>query len=145
MEQIYLDLLLNQTPRELVLNLSPTTGSTTGYTHSEEFRKARSGINNPMYGREFSPVFIKQQIRDKTGSNNPQYGVIKSPETIAKLTKLVSVYTANTNAYLGTYSTVATAQEFPVAKDTLQRRLKDGKAHKGFLFKRINILDQHAS
>lgn len=96
-----------------------------------------------MYG--LSPAFIQQQTRDKSGVNNPQYGVIKSPDTIAKLTKLVHVYTADTNAYLGAYSTVDTAREFHACKDTLQLRLKDGKAHKGFVFTRISSINRHAS
>jgi hypothetical protein len=45
-----------------------------------------------MTARKFSPEFIEMQKRNKIGVNNPQFGVIKSSDTIEKLTKLVYVY-----------------------------------------------------
>jgi hypothetical protein len=46
------------------------------------------------------------QKRNKIGVNNPQFGVIKSSDTIAKLTKLVYVYNSVDMSYIGSYSTV---------------------------------------
>lgn len=53
-EQIYLDQLFNRYPL-LVLNNSPTAGSTLGFKHKPQFSINRSGKLNPMSGRVFSP------------------------------------------------------------------------------------------
>lgn len=89
-----------------------------------------------MYNRPKSPEFLAQQTSDKSGANNPQYGVIKSPETVAKLTKLVSVYKASDNSLVGTYSTVACKEKFNIGYDTLINRIKTGKPHKGYFYVR---------
>lgn len=104
-EQYYLDIVFTL-PKTSYLNLRPTAGSTQGFEHTEEFKKNRTGNKNPMHGRDYSPEFLEQQTRDKSGSNNPQYGVVKSAKTIAKLTKLVYVYNAETKELIGSYPTV---------------------------------------
>lgn len=123
----------------LIMNLSPTSGTTTGYSHGEAFKLARTGPLNPMYGRELSPEFIAQQTRDKTGANNPQYGVVKSEETVRKLTKYVYVYDANTLEFIGKYGTVECLNTFRIGKDTLPKLLASGKAHKNMLFRRTQL------
>lgn len=135
-EQTYLDTLFATFPAHLVLNLVRVAGTTTGYTHTQEWRNARMGAGNPMSNRQYSPEFIAEQQKDKNGANNPQFGVVKTPETVAKLTKLVSVYNATTGDYLSRQSTVETAKKYPIGKMTLQARIADGKAHKGYFFKR---------
>jgi hypothetical protein len=93
-----------------------------------------------MHGRSFSPEFLATQTQDKTGVNNPQYGVVKSLETIAKLTKLVYVYDANTSELLGTYSTVNCAKQFNMGKNTLTKYLASGKPFKGLIFRRTKMI-----
>jgi hypothetical protein len=56
--------------------------------------------------------FIEMQKRNKFGVNNPQFGNVKSPATIAKLTKLVYVYNFVDLSYIGSYSTVQCSKEF---------------------------------
>lgn len=91
-EQYYLDLLFKNYTSNLILNRAPKAGSTLVFKHSEEFINNRRGKLNPMCNKIKLPEFVLMQKRDKFGMNNPQFGVIKSPETIAKLTKLVNVY-----------------------------------------------------
>jgi group I intron endonuclease len=134
-EQFYLDIVFI-THNNIKLNLAPTAGNTLGFKHAPEFGLSRLGKGNPMYGREFSPEFLAMQTRDKTGANNPQYGVIKTSETVAKLTKLVYVYNAVDNTFLGEFSTVNCAKEFKIGKDTLQKYLKTGLPFKGLIYTR---------
>jgi hypothetical protein len=71
-EQLYLDLLFSKLSSSctvrakeglqtikgkssLVLNNSPSAGSTLGFKHKPEFGFNRSGLLNPMTGRNFSP------------------------------------------------------------------------------------------
>jgi hypothetical protein len=153
-EQLYLDLLFSKlysssTVRakggfntikgesSLVLNNSPTAGSTLGFKHKPEFGLNRSGLLNPMTGRKFSPEFIEMQKRNKIGVNNPQFGVIKSPDTIANLTKLVYVYNSVDLSYIGSYSTVQCSKEFNMGKDTLSKYLLNGFPFKGKIFSRV--------
>lgn len=86
-----------------------------------------------MYGRELSPEFLAQQIRDKWGSNNHQFGVIKSKETITKLTKLVYVYQADTKNLIGKYSTIECKKEFKIGYNTIKKYIENKKAYKGIL------------
>lgn len=79
------------------------------------------------------------QTKDKSGINNPQYGVIKSPETIAKLSKFVYVYKIETNEYLGQFQTVQCSKHFKMGKDTLQKYLNSGKPFKRLLFVRKKL------
>jgi len=44
-----------------------------------------------MFGISKSKEFIEMQLRDKKCSNNPLFGQIKSPSTLAKITKIVYV------------------------------------------------------
>jgi len=46
-EQFYLDQLFEVFPL-LILNKSPTAGTTLGFKHSSDFSKKRSGKLNPM-------------------------------------------------------------------------------------------------
>lgn len=137
-EQIYLNIIFIQ-DKSLVLNLAITAGSTLGFKHSKEFRDNRSGSKNPMHNREKSPEFLAQQTRDKSGVNNPQYGIIKSEATIAKLTKLVYVYKADTKEYVGAYKTVECKKVFQMGYDTLKKCIENGKPYKGLLFLRKQI------
>lgn len=132
-EQCYLDIVFSL-PKIIRLNLSPTARSTLGFEHKEEFKQNRIGNKNPMFGREPSKEFLYQQSRDKFGSNNPQYGVVKSQETINKLTKLVYVYDANTKKFIGRYPTVRCKKEFNIGYDTLKKYIQNGKVYKGMLF-----------
>jgi len=89
-----------------------------------------------MYNRAKSPQFVEMQTRDKSGSNNPQYGVIKSPETIAKLRKLVTVCRESDGALVGHYPTVQCKELFNIGYDTMIKCIKTGCAHKGHTFAR---------
>lgn len=136
-EQNYLDMLFKNFT--LVLNYSPTAGSTLGLKHRPEFGLSRSGNLNPMYGKPLSPEFIAMQIRDKRGKFNPQYGVSKSIETLAKLKKLVYVYNDKDMSFIGSYSTVECSKSFKMGKDTLTKYIKLNKPYKGKLFSRIKL------
>jgi hypothetical protein len=134
-EQLYLDLLFSNFYPSL--NNSPSAGSTLGFKHKPEFGLNRSGLLNPMTARKFSPEFIEMQKRNKIGVNNPQFGVIKSSDTIAKLTKLVYVYNYVDMSYIGSYSTVQCSKEFNMGKDTLSKYLLNGNPFKGKIFSRV--------
>jgi len=59
-----------------------------------------------MTARIIFSLFYWNAEANKIGVNNPQFGVIKSSDTIAKLTKLVYVYNSVDVSYIGSYSTV---------------------------------------
>ena len=144
-EQYFLDLLFSNIPAQLVLNLSPTAGTTTNYRHTDAFKKARTGALHPLYGRPKSPEFIAIQTIDKRGKNNPQWGVVKTAETRAKLTKLVYVYDCFSGALLGQYSTVDCKTTYHMGYDTLMRCIKTGETYNGKIFTRIKRdLRKHA-
>jgi group I intron endonuclease len=132
-EQFYLNILFSNYKNQLI-NLSPYAGSTKGYKHKPEFIIKRSGVLNPMFGKDKSPEFIKMQLRDKSGVNNPQYGVIKTPETVAKLTKLVYVYNYLDMSFIGQFSTVNCSKQFKMGKDTLTKYIFNGLPFKGKIF-----------
>jgi hypothetical protein len=92
-----------------------------------------------MFGKEKSPEFIKMQLRDKSGVNNPQYRVIKTPETIAKLTKLVYVYNYLDMSFIGQFSTVDCSKQFKIGKDTLTKYIINGLPFKGKIFSRKKL------
>jgi hypothetical protein len=92
-----------------------------------------------MYGRSYSPEFINIQIRDKTGVNNPQFGIKKTKQTLAKITKLVYVYSFGDMSFIGSYSTVQCSKEFKMGKDTLKKYLKNGQPFKGKIFSRVKL------
>jgi len=137
-EQYYLDIIFNS-DYYLKLNLSPSAGTTLGFSHSEKFKLNRTGKLNPMYGREFSSEFLKYQIKDKSGINNPMYGIKKSAETITKLQKLIYVYEYETKNFIGIYPTVICSKEFKMGKDTLTKYLNSGLPFKNKLFSRIKL------
>jgi len=139
-EQHYIDLLFQQNSL-LILNNSPTAGSTLGFKHKPEFRLNRSGKLNPMFGKIFSPEFIAMQKRNKVGKNNPQFGIIKSPTTIAKLTKLIYVYNFLDKSFLGSYSTVQCTKIFKMGKNTLAKYMSNGLPFKGKIFSRVKLHD----
>ena len=157
-EQYYLDILFSGAPLAsrlneglrlakgdesyLILNNSPTAGSTLGYKQSAEFKLNRSGKFNPMYGKNFSAEFLEMQgrsHRDKSGNKNPQFGKKKSVETIVKLTKLVYVYDSLTKNLIGSYSTVQCSKEFKMGKNTLTKYLKNGLPYKNKIFSRKKL------
>lgn len=110
-----------------------------GKSHSPEtiakLSNLKKGEKNPMFGKPKSDAFLAQQTKDKTGANNPQYGVKKTEETLAKLRKLVYVYCVADNYKLeGVYSTVECFRKFNMGYNTLNKRLSDGKIHKGYFF-----------
>jgi len=136
-EQYYIDLVFKVFSADMVVNLSPTAGTTTGFTHSQAFRDNRTGDNNPMHpstGRPFSAEFTAQQGVDRSGAKNPQYGVIKSVDTIAKITKLIHVYDAVSGELLSVLGTVATKKQHKIGYDTLMRHLSSGKPYAGKIF-----------
>lgn len=137
-EQYYLDILFSG-ESVLILNNSPTAGTTLGFKHTTEFKLNRSGKLNPMYEKTFSAEFIRMQTRNKFGVNNPQFGVKKSTETLAKLTKLVYVYDYLTKNLIGTYSTVQCSKEFKMGKDTLTKYLNNGLPYKNKIFSRNKL------
>ena len=79
------------------------------------------------------------QQQDKKGKNNPQYGVIKTPETVAKLTRLVYVYDFKTKNLIGSFYTVQCSKEFKMGKDTLNKYLNSKLPFKGKLFSRVKL------
>nr|YP_010041362.1 GIY-YIG endonuclease [Pisolithus microcarpus]QPA36139.1 GIY-YIG endonuclease [Pisolithus microcarpus] len=141
-EQFFLDLLFNNYPL-LILNNSPTAGTTLGFKHTDEFCLRRSGILNPMYNKQLSDEFKYMQTRDKKGINNPLFGTPKSIMTLAKITKLVYVYNAKDMSYIGTYSTVNCSKMFKMGKDTLSKYLKSGQAYKGKIYSRTKLHDNN--
>lgn len=137
-EQFYLNILFNKY-NLLTLNNSPTAGTTLGYKHKPQFGLNRSGILNPMFGKQFSSEFIKMQQKNKVGVNNPQYGKIKSSTTIQKLIKLVYVYNSEDKSFIGCYSTIQCSKIFKMGKDTLSKYLLNGQPFKGKIFSRIKL------
>ena len=89
-----------------------------------------------MHGKQYSPEFIAMQFKDKFGPNNPQFGVIKSAETVAKLTKPVYVYDAASNTLIGVFKTVDCPKYFKIVKDTIYKHLKNGLPFNGNVFTR---------
>jgi len=138
-EQYFLNLLFKEVPIPLILNRTSLVGSNLGLKHSEEFKKNRKGILNPMFSRPKSPEFLYMQKRDKFGKNNPQFGVKKTQETRAKLIKLVYVYRAHDLTLIGEYSTVNCYKQFHMGSDTLTKYLKNGLPFKGLLFSRVKL------
>ena len=137
-EQNYLDILFSKYP-DLILNLSKVAGSTKGYKHKPEFSLSRKGNLNPMYSLKKSEEFIDMQLRDKKGSNNPLFGRIKSPSTLAKITKIVYVYNCLDMSLIGEYSTVNCSKNFKMGKDTLSKYIKSGLPYKGKIFSREKL------
>lgn len=142
-EQHWLDILYSTVSRSLIFNLSPTAGLTAGYTHTSEFKLARSGEKNPIHSsnnRGFSPEYLAQQKKDRSGKNNPQWGVIKSPETVAKLTKIIFAYDSTTGALLHKGGTYATTKIFSIHHKTLTRVIGTGEAYHGVVYTRVERL-----
>lgn len=135
-EQYYLDILFKEYPKEFILNRATRAGSTLGLKHSKEFINNRKGKLNPMFALPKSQEYLNMQKRDKSGVNNPLFGVIKTQDTIAKITKLVYVYKADTLSLVGVYSTVNCSKQFGMGKDTLTKYIKNGLPYKGLLFRR---------
>jgi hypothetical protein len=92
-----------------------------------------------MFGKIKSQEFINMQLRDKFGFKNPQYGVIKSQDTIAKLTKLVYVYNSSDMSFIGEFSTINCSKEFKLGKDMLSKYIKNGLSFKGKIFSRNKL------
>lgn len=137
-EQYYLNLLFKFYP-SLTLNSSPTAGTTLGFKHTKKFSLNRTGILNPMYGKEFSPEFKFMQKRDKKGINNPLFGTKKSRITLAKIIKLVYVYNVEDMFLVGVYPTVECSRIFKMGKDTLSKYLKSGLPYKGKIYSRTKL------
>lgn len=137
-EQNYLDMLFNKFPN-LTLNISKVAGSTKGYKHKLEFGLSRKGNLNPMFGLSKSKEFLEMQLKDRKGINNPLFGKIKSPSTIAKITKIIYVYNCLDMSLIGEYSTVNCSKEFKMGKDTLTKYIKSGLPYKGKIFSREKL------
>jgi group I intron endonuclease len=137
-EQYYLDMLFNKYP-DLALNLSRVAGSTKGYKHANEFGLRRKGNLNPMFNLSKSKEFIEMQLKDRRGPNNPLFSKIKSPSTLAKITKIVYVYNLLDISLIGEYSTVNCSKEFKMGKDTLTKYIKSGLPYKGKIFSRAKL------
>jgi group I intron endonuclease len=137
-EQYYLDKLFKKFPN-LALNLSKVAGSTKGYKHRPDFSVNRKGNLNPMFSLSKSKEYIEMQFKDKKGSNNPLFGKIKSPSTIAKITKIVYVYDCLDMSLIGEYSTVNCSKKFKMVNDTLTKYIKSGLPYKGKIFSREKL------
>jgi group I intron endonuclease len=137
-EQYYLDMLFNKY-LEFALNLSRVACSTKGYKHTTEFCLNRKGNLNPMFNLRKSKEFLEMQFKDRRGPNNPLFGKIKSPSTLAKITKIVYVYNSLDMSLIGEYSTVNCSKEFKMGKDTLTKYIKNGLPYKGKIFSRKNL------
>jgi group I intron endonuclease len=137
-EQYYLDMLFNKYP-DLSLNLSRVAGSTKGYKHAIEFGLSRKGNLNPMFNLRKSKEFLEMQFKDRRGPKNPLFGKIKSPSTLAKITKIVYVYDCLNMSLIGEYSTVNCSREFKMGKDTLSKYIKSGLPYKGKIFSREKL------
>ena len=85
-----------------------------------------------MYNKEKSKEFIYMQKKDKSGANNPQFGVIKSQETIEKLSKFIYVY--KNGEYLGKFKTVECKKKFNIGYDTLKKYKDSNKSFKEMTF-----------
>jgi hypothetical protein len=131
-------MLFNKYPN-LTLNLSKVAGSTKGYKHKPEFGLSRKGDQNPMFSLSKSKEFIEMQLKNKRGKNNPLYGQIKSPSTLAKITKIVYVYNSKDMSLIGEYSTVNCSKAFKMGKDTLTKYIKNGFPYKGKIFSREKL------
>jgi hypothetical protein len=131
-------MLFNKFPN-LALNLSRVAGSTKGYKHKAEFGLSRKGNLNPMFSLSKSKEFIEMQLKHRKGPNNPLFGKIKSPSTLAKITKIVYVYNCLDMSLIGEYSTVNCSKEFKMGKDTLTKYIKNGLPYKGKIFSRKKL------
>jgi group I intron endonuclease len=123
----------------LILNLSKVAGSTKGYKHKLEFGLNRKGHLNPMYGLNKSKEFLEMQNKNKKGKNNPLFGKIKSPSTLAKITKIVYVYNCLDMSLIGEFSTVNCSRKFKMGKDTLTKYIKNGLPYKSKIFSRKRL------
>jgi len=137
-EQYYLDIIFKY-DKNMIMNNSPTAGTTLGFIYKPSFGLNRSGSLNPMSGQTFSPEFIAMQKQNKIGINNPNYGKKKSAITLSKITKLVYVYNTKDLSHLGTYSTVDCSKNFKMGKDTLKKYILSGKPYKDKLFTRTKL------
>lgn len=137
-EQYYLNMLFKVYSLKAI-NLAKIAGSTKGYIHKPSFGLNRLSTLNPMYGRAKSKEFLEMQNRDKSGSNNPLFGKIKSPSTIAKITKLVYIYNSSDMSYIGEYPTVKCSKIYNMGKDTLTKYIKNGLPYKGKIFSHIKL------
>ena len=151
-EQHYLDIIFKY-DKEIIMNNSPTAGTTLGFKHKPEFGLSRSGSLNPMSGKIFSSEFLDMQKKNKMGINNPNYPLLlpkecesfgqkgkkKSVLTLSKITKLVYVYNSKDLSHLGTYSTIECSKAFKMGKDTLQKYILSGKSYKDKLFTRTKL------
>lgn len=133
-EQYYLDKIFKFYPDKMI-NLNKQANTTLGTKHSKKFSENRIGILNPIYFKEKSIEFVKIQYRDKKGKNNPQYQVIKSPETIDKLSKYIYVYSSENNEFIGRFKTVQCSLHFKIGKDTLKKYLNTGRRRSSILLK----------
>jgi len=137
-EQHYLDIIF-KSDKNIIMNNSPTAGTTLGFKHKPEFGLSRSGSLNPMSSKNFSSEFLTMQKKNKVGNNNPNYGKKKSVLTLSKITKFVYVYNSKDLSHLGTYSTVECSKAFKMGKDTLKKYILSGKAYKDKLFTRTKL------
>jgi len=67
-----------------------------------------------MFGLSKSKQFIEMQLKDRRDLNNLLFDKIKSPSTLAKITKFVFVYNCLNMSLIGEYSTV---KLFPALKN----------------------------
>lgn len=136
-EQYYLNILFNNYC-DLSLNLLKLAYSSKGssYKLKPEVGLMKSGILNPMFGKEKSKEFYNMQTRNKEGINNPNFGKIKSSKTLAKLIKMVYVYNSSDMKLIGEFSTVNCSKHFNMGKDTLTKYIENGKQFKGKIFLR---------
>jgi group I intron endonuclease len=70
-------------------NINPIAGSRLGSSHSEDSKakisEAKSGENNPMYGRIHTETTKDLMSELKAGENNPMFGKCHSAESLEKI------------------------------------------------------------
>lgn len=75
-----------------------------------------------MFNKPKSKEFLEQMFRDKTGANNLMFGKPKSPEILAKLSKMVYVYDSNTKELVYCYDSYKSAvKNLGVSYETIKK------------------------
>jgi group I intron endonuclease len=103
-------------------------------------RLSKLGVLNPMFNKEKSLKFYEQMYRNKSGVNNPMFGKSRSPETLAKVSKRVLVYNAETNLLIKEYKSIKEAKkDLQMGYDTLKKYCTNHKVFKGKIFSYVSL------
>jgi group I intron endonuclease len=160
-EQYYIDSL---NPEYNILKIA---GSSLGFNHSEEtlakMSEAKSGENNPMFGRTgennprgmqgktHSEESLLKMSKAQSGENNPMSGKIHKEETIARMSvakggSIIYVYSflgspesPEKSTLINTFSSARkAAKHFNYDNSTISSYIKSGKLFKGEYILSIN-------